>query len=677
VTGTGGRLRLALLGPFEARLEGGSALLIRRRKARALLAYLASRPGDLHPREKLSGLLWEDAEPDLGRHALSQTLLALRQDLGACRPIVANGDSLALAPGAVTVDMVEVERMVASRVPETLERAVSIFRGDFLDGLVTGGETFEQWLVTERERWRTRLLDALDQLLTIRMTGGSRALAVDVAIRLLGIDPLREDVRRVLMRLYVEEGHVAAAVRQYQACVTLLHRELDVAPEPETTALYREILDRRLSGAHRQPLARERALPKRTAFVAHDYRLAAAGAVMRSTFQQALELLDAALTVTEHLPSRRQRLEASTEIRLDLEHVLIPLGDVARLRSELRVAEADAVALGDRRLQYWVSARRMSCDVWSDDAEAAVAIGEDIVARVLTDAPLVFTIRCRLAQAYYYLGDFRKAVASATTLATEVPGDLSLAALSHGVLAAVHCRIYLALSLAATGEFGRARDALSESVRLAERAGHDWSLAWSWYATAVCQLQQRHIAMACDSFDHALALERGPDGAPRFFLPRSAPGHAYTLAGRLEEGVRLMEDAAADASILHRRRTIESLARWHLHQGRANEALRCTEDALALARAHKHRGAEVSALHMLARILTRGVETDPAALPRALSACTEALDRAEGLGMWPLVAGCKETLASLWECSGDRERATALRACARQLRDDIGIASLH
>ena len=45
------RLSLSLLGGFQARLDSGSAVALPTRKAQALLAYLASPPGQAHPRD--------------------------------------------------------------------------------------------------------------------------------------------------------------------------------------------------------------------------------------------------------------------------------------------------------------------------------------------------------------------------------------------------------------------------------------------------------------------------------------------------------------------------------------------------------------------------------------------------------------------------------------------------
>src|SRR5207237_2036151 len=49
-------------------------------------------------------------------------------------------------------------------------------------------------------------------------------------------------VHRTLMRLYEQHGRRGAALRQYQACVTVLRKELGIEPEPGTRALYHRLL---------------------------------------------------------------------------------------------------------------------------------------------------------------------------------------------------------------------------------------------------------------------------------------------------------------------------------------------------------------------------------------------------------------------------------------------------
>src|SRR3546814_12689321 len=52
----------------------------------------------------------------------------------------------------------------------------------------------------------------------------------------------REDMHRWLMRAFAASGQRTSALAAYDACRSLLREELDVAPEPETEALYKAIL---------------------------------------------------------------------------------------------------------------------------------------------------------------------------------------------------------------------------------------------------------------------------------------------------------------------------------------------------------------------------------------------------------------------------------------------------
>src|SRR5262249_35615243 len=58
-----------------------------------------------------------------------------------------------------------------------------------------------------------------------------------------------------LMRLYVAEARQDLALRQYEICRDRLRRDLNVAPEPATEALHREVLARRSGAGPETPLS--------------------------------------------------------------------------------------------------------------------------------------------------------------------------------------------------------------------------------------------------------------------------------------------------------------------------------------------------------------------------------------------------------------------------------------
>ncbi len=136
-SGAGGdmaRLGLTLLGGFEARLASDPAVSLPG-KAQALLAYLALRSGQAHPRSKLAALLWADSAEPHARASPRQTLSTLGRALAGVTPasLVTGDHTVVLDPAAADVDVAAFERAVAEGTPEALERAATLYRGDGLE----------------------------------------------------------------------------------------------------------------------------------------------------------------------------------------------------------------------------------------------------------------------------------------------------------------------------------------------------------------------------------------------------------------------------------------------------------------------------------------------------------------------------------------------------------------
>jgi DNA-binding SARP family transcriptional activator/tetratricopeptide (TPR) repeat protein len=221
-----------------------SVLHLPSRKALALLAYLALRPGEFQPRDKLAALLWGDASQERARHSLRQALATIRGALDDLHPpaLAERGDTVALDAASVDVDVTRFERLAASTDPEALAQAALLYRGDLAEGLAVSEPVFEEWLLTERVRLRELAVEVLARLLAHHTKAHDVERGIQTAMRLLALDPLLEAVHRTLMRLYAAQGRRGAALRQYQACLATLRQELSAEPEPETRTLYRELL---------------------------------------------------------------------------------------------------------------------------------------------------------------------------------------------------------------------------------------------------------------------------------------------------------------------------------------------------------------------------------------------------------------------------------------------------
>jgi DNA-binding SARP family transcriptional activator len=276
------RLRLNLLGPFEARTDDGDAVSIRAKKSRALLALLASPSGRPRSRDELAALLWGGMADAQARANLRQSLFQIRGDLGAAAAALrVDDESVALDRSVVDVDADTFAALVEERTSESLERAAELYRGELLEGLAVEEEGFEQWLAESRTRLRELALQALASLTRYQRRRQDREAAIRTALRSLALDPLQEDMHRALIRLYGESDRRGAALRQYQECVAVLRRELGTEPDAATQALYRTLLTQRAVSEARVAPALEPARAAGTAPRSPDWRYAETAVVGR------------------------------------------------------------------------------------------------------------------------------------------------------------------------------------------------------------------------------------------------------------------------------------------------------------------------------------------------------------------------------------------------------------
>lgn len=229
-------LQLRLLGGFEADADHAAALALAPKKARALLAYLASPAGKPQPREKVADLIWGDISRDeQARRSLRQALTTLRR----CVPesaLETRRETVALRAD-VQVDVARFERLAAASGQAELEAALDLYRGEFLEGFSARADAFDAWVDRERSRLREIALAATTRLADLQYCSGDLNGALSTTMRLVALDPLRESGHRQLMRLYEHAGRSSEAIRQFQALRELLRDELGTQPDAETVSL--------------------------------------------------------------------------------------------------------------------------------------------------------------------------------------------------------------------------------------------------------------------------------------------------------------------------------------------------------------------------------------------------------------------------------------------------------
>jgi DNA-binding SARP family transcriptional activator len=115
--------------------------------------------------------------------------------------------------------------------------ATIILRRPFLPG------DDRPWAESRRATLAAVLIRALDCRVDALASHGELKLALTRAQEVVRLEPYRESSYRRLMRLHVQNGDRAEAIRVYLECKRLLELELGVAPSAETETLYRELAD--------------------------------------------------------------------------------------------------------------------------------------------------------------------------------------------------------------------------------------------------------------------------------------------------------------------------------------------------------------------------------------------------------------------------------------------------
>jgi DNA-binding SARP family transcriptional activator len=214
--------------------------------ARKLLVYLILYASRQHTRNKLIGIFWPDQSEERARKALSQAIWHIRKTIPDI--VVSDGEQISLSSKIdLSIDTQIIEQKtkkwlnVSPIVPEGKEaliQVVDLYRGELLEGY------YDDWILLERERLRNLYQQTLEQLLHAEKTSENYLQALDYAQKILILDPLHENMHREIMRLYYSLDRPEAAIQQYNTCCQILQSELDLEPEPETTALAKEIIRR-------------------------------------------------------------------------------------------------------------------------------------------------------------------------------------------------------------------------------------------------------------------------------------------------------------------------------------------------------------------------------------------------------------------------------------------------
>ena len=258
---TGPSLRVYLLGQFrvERKVKGEWKVvdnsIWQRRRARALLGCLLSTTARRLGREQAMEQLWPDLDIAVASNRLNGAVHELRQILepdlarpATSRMLRLERDMLELADNtALWVDVEAFENLLKEadtldmqiepeHVEHLLEEAESFYSGGYLLE-----ELYSEWATHRRDALQRRWVGLLLQLAELRTQRGAFVSAIETLDRLRVADPTNETALQGLMRLLTQLDRRGEALHVYRQHVTMMHREYESEPLPETRTLYESL----------------------------------------------------------------------------------------------------------------------------------------------------------------------------------------------------------------------------------------------------------------------------------------------------------------------------------------------------------------------------------------------------------------------------------------------------
>jgi tetratricopeptide (TPR) repeat protein len=411
-------------------------------------------------------------------------------------------------------------------------------------------------------------------------------------------------------------------------------------------------------------------------------RQAGVKASARSANREAVACFEQALTALGHLPETRETLEQAIDLRFDLRTSLHPLGEFERILGCLREAEGLARTLDDRRRLGQLSVYMCHTLRETGHPTEALAFGQNAqaIAEALGDVPLRVTGNLYLGAAYIWTGDYREAADLLRKVLQLLEGDLRRERLGLAGFPAVMARFYLVWPLAERGQFDEGVLHGREGIRIAEALDHPYSLAVVCWGLANLYMIKGEVDQAIRLLERGLALSR--EWNLMFVmspLDTGSLGYAYTLSGRIAEGIPLLEHALSACENMgfgaYQPFFLMYLAEAYVLVGRPEDALAFAGRALALARERGQRGYEAWALRLFGEIASHPHSPDGATAETHYGA---ALALASELEMRPLMAHCHLGLGKLYRHAGDgvraREKLTTAATMYREMGMDFWLA---
>jgi len=244
------KIHVYTLGQFVVHREGepiGEQEWGREKTIQLFQFFLASMQRNAIHKEQISDRIWEDDKSSdfkVALHGINKVLEPNRPPRTPPTYLLRQGHSYQLDAQKIWIDTLALENYVAianqaeqkkSTATKALQKAVDLY-----DGLFLPGRIFEDWSAEERERIQVIVMGAYYYLAELQLPINTME-TIRLTQNALNIDPSWEDLYRLQMTAYIQNGNRPQAMKTYKKCKSVLEDEYGLEPLPETNKLMASI----------------------------------------------------------------------------------------------------------------------------------------------------------------------------------------------------------------------------------------------------------------------------------------------------------------------------------------------------------------------------------------------------------------------------------------------------
>jgi class 3 adenylate cyclase/tetratricopeptide (TPR) repeat protein len=381
----------------------------------------------------------------------------------------------------------------------------------------------------------------------------------------------------------------------------------------------------------------------------------------RSARQDSVAWFDSALSVLDSLPESPVVLEQAFDIRLELRHMLVQLGDLQGGLKRLREAAKLAQRSNNDHWKSQVGAYMTNMHLMVGELDEALEAGARAleIAERLGDLRLRILATSYLGSTHFHRGEYQRTIERTTGNLAAIPADAVHQHFGASMPVAIFDRCQLIRSLAELGQFADAAKHAAEAIKLAEPTQRSFTIGLVHQSEATIYLLQGNWRKALSSIERAMALYRAGNIGLQLPIVIAQSGWALAELGeagaalnRLRECEQILERESVSERKHGHMNTLKWLGRAYLALGQLDKAQRLADHVTGLW--PDRVGQVVHFLRLLGDVATYpdrfDAETGEAHYGMALAL-------AEPLGMRPLLAHCHLGLGKLYQRTGKRKQA--------------------